>query len=297
MFYVLYGKDTFRAKRKLKELRDFFLSKTGDLGIFQANGENFDRAQFEEFLAAKNLFSGKNVIICENLFENKSFSDFALKNIDKFAISENVFLFWEEEIDEDILPLIKEKAEKAQKFDLFSGIKLEKWLEEEAEKRKIKISHADRSAILERCGNNLWCVNSETEKYSLGEKIQPLEQVPNANPFAICDAVANKDRKKAWLLLQLAILNGVAAEEIFWKIWWQVKNLLVVKRLSEEKVVNAEKESGLKPYPFKKALFAVKNFSSSELENLSWDLVDLFHKSKISQMDMEIGLEKLIVNL
>lgn len=297
MFYVLYGKDTFRTKRKLKELRGFFHSKTGDLGIFQASGENFDRPQFEEFLTAKNLFSGKNVVICENIFENKSFADFALKNLDKFAGSKNTFLFLEEEINEDILPLIKEKAEKAQKFDPLSGAKLEKWLEEETERKKIKISQADKSAVLEKCGSDLWCVDSETEKFSLGGKMQPPKQISDYNPFAICDAVAGKDRKRAWMLLQQAMLNGAPAEEIFWKIWWQIKNLLVVKKLSEEKAVNAEKESGLKLYPFKKALFAVKNFSQSELENLSWNLVDLFHQSKIGRMDMEIGLEKLIVNL
>ncbi len=184
MFYVLYGKDTFRAKRKLKELRGFFLSKAGDLGIFQASGENFDRPQFEEFLTAKNLFSGKNAVICENIFENKPFADFAMKNLDKFAGSKNTFIFLEEEINEDVLPLIEEKAEKAQRFDLLSGVKLEKWLEEEAERKKIKISQADRSAILEKCGSDLWCVDSETEKFSLGGKMQPPKQIITPLRFA-----------------------------------------------------------------------------------------------------------------
>lgn len=297
MLHLFYGKDSFRSGRKINELLDFFRSQKENHEIFRMDGEDFSAEKFDGFLKSKSLFGGKNIIVCAGLLENKAASDFILKNLGRCADSDNVFLFLDEEISGEHLEIFKESGTKIQKFDLLVGAKIKKWIQDEAEKKKIKLPADVQEKIAEKCGNDLWRVSSEIEMYSLGGEIEGAMAKEKYNPFQICDAVASRDRKTSWILLQKALLSGVSAEEVFWKIWWQVKTLLLVKFLAGANVKNIEKESGLKSYPAQKALAAIRNFSSSELNQLSWNLVDLYHKIRKGQAEFEIGLEKILISL
>ena len=229
MLYLLFGKDTYRSRQKLNELLDFFRSKTKDFGIFRISGESFNAEEFESFLKSKNLFNERSIIVCVDIVENKSASNFILNNLERCADSENIFLFLEKEVGNDILALFKKSAEKIQKFDLLSGAKLKKWIQEEAGKRKIKLSLDTQDKITEKYSSDLWRVSSEIDISALGGEIKRAETKEQYNPFQICDAFAYKDRKTAWILFQKALFNGITAEEVFWKIWWQIKTLILVK--------------------------------------------------------------------
>ncbi len=297
MLYLLYGKDSFRSRQKLNELLDFFRSKKENSGVFRVSGENFNIEEFDGFLKSKSLFGEKNVVVCASLLENKTALNFILKNLNRCADSDSIFLFLEKEIGDELLCPFKENSEKIQKFDLLAGAKIKKWMQEEAEKRKIKLSESVQKKIAEKCGNDLWRVSSEMELCALGGEIECAKIKEKYNPFQICDAVASRDRKTSWILLQKALLNGVPAAEVFWKIWWQVKTLLLVKFLTGANVKNIEKESGLKSYPAQKALAAIRNFTFTELNQLSWNLVELYHKIRKGQAEFEIGLEKILISL
>lgn len=288
MLYLLFGKDTYRSRQKLNELLDFFHSKTKDFGIFRISGENFNAEEFESFLKSKNLFNKKNIIVCSDMVENKLDSSFTLNNLERCADSENIFLFLEKEVGNDPLVLFKKSAEKIQKFDLLSGAKLKKWIQEEAEKRKIKLSLNIQDKIIEKCNSDLWCVSQEMERLFLGGELKTVKS-EQYNPFQICDAFASKNKKQSWILFQKALLNGITAEEIFWKIWWQVKTLILVK--------NQPRGLNLHPFVIKKTLRNINNFTKEELNNLSWQLVSLYHKTRKGQAEFEIGLEKFILSI
>ena len=115
------------------------------------------------------------------------------------------------------------------------------------------------------------------------------------NLFPICDAFSAKNKGKLWTLFQQALLSGVPAEEVFWKIWWQVKNLLLVKKLSELGEKKAQKESGLHPFVVKKTLSALRNFTEKELNDSALALVELYHNARRGDADFEVGLEKFLI--
>lgn len=297
MLHLLYGKDSLRSRQKLNELLDFFRSKKENSRFFRMDEENFSIEEFEGFLKSKSLFGGKNIIVCAGLLENKAASNFILKNLNRCANSDSIFLFLGKEISDELLTPFKENSEKIQKFDLFAGAKVKKWMQDEAEKRKIKLPADIQEKIAEKCGNDLWCVSSEIELYSLGGEIESATVKEKYNPFQICDAVASRDRKTSWILLQKALLNGVPAEEVFWKIVWQIKNLLMIKRLAVFPHLTLEKETKLHPFVIKKNLYSIRNFTQEELNQLSWNLVELYHKIRKGQAEFEIGLEKILISL
>ncbi|MBU3925836.1 hypothetical protein KJ763_01555 [Patescibacteria group bacterium] len=294
MLYFFYGQDSFRSRQKINELLEFFRSQKQNSETFRINAENFDTEEFEGLLKSESLFGNKNIIIGTNLLTNKIVSSLILKNLERFRDSKNVFLFLEKEIDDDYLEKIKDNAEKIQKFDLLTGVKLKKWVEDEIDKRKIKLTASLQEKILEKCNSDLWCVFSEIEKYELSEgqtfaDYEGLTFVKKYNPFQICDAITFRDRKNSWILLQKGLLNGVSAEEVFWKVWWQIKVLLLVK--------NQPQGLNLNPFVIKKSLNGAKNFTQDELKNLSWQMVNLYHQVRNGQAEFEPGLEKILISL
>jgi DNA polymerase III delta subunit len=111
------------------------------------------------------------------------------------------------------------------------------------------------------------------------------------NIFAFTDALGARKKKDAWVLYQKALAAGLSAEEVFWKMVWQVKTLLLAKKTS-----NAE-EAGMKDYPYSKAKGYLKNFKEGELEQLSETLVVGYHQTRRGGPETETFLEKTILGL
>jgi hypothetical protein len=125
----------------------------------------------------------------------------------------------------------------------------------------------------------------ETKEISLGKKWGEF------NIFALTDAVGARHKREAWVLYQKALASGMVAEEIFWKIAWIVKSMLLASRTADYS------ETDMKEFPYKKAKGYAKNFSPAELENLSESLVLGYHKARRGIGEIETLLEKVILTL
>lgn len=110
------------------------------------------------------------------------------------------------------------------------------------------------------------------------------------NTFALADALANKDKKSLWLLLNEALLNGIAVEEIAGVLWWQLKAL----RLAS--LTKTASEAGMKDYPYNKAKRSLSKYKAGELESLSNSLITLQHESRLGRHDFTLALEKWVLS-
>ena len=289
MFYLLHGQDTYRSREKLNELVSYFKTKVSGLGFFRIEEENFNEADFKELLRGKTLFEKKYVVVCEKVLENKEALNFILGSLDGLAKADNMFLFWEEEIDEKNLGEFKKTAYKVQEFKPLDGVELKAWFAA----KKIPANIA--AEIIKKCGADLWRASKEIEKYELGGLTAKRETVAEYNPFAICDAFAEKNKAKAWTIYQQALRRGIPAEEVFFKILWQIKNLLLVKKLMNAGVANVSKETGLHAFVAGKAIKAAQNFSEQELINYSYEMLKIYHEERRGESELPIEFEKFLL--
>ena len=111
------------------------------------------------------------------------------------------------------------------------------------------------------------------------------------NIFSLTDAVGARNKKEAWVLYQKALTSGLVADEIFWKIVWIVKSMLIALRTKDYS------ETEMKEFPYKKAKGYAKNFSKEELENLSESLVVGYHNARRGIGEMETLVEKILLGL
>jgi DNA polymerase III delta subunit len=111
------------------------------------------------------------------------------------------------------------------------------------------------------------------------------------NIFSLTDAIGARKKREAWLLYHKALASGMVPEEIFYKVVWQVKTLLLASRTC------TASEADMKEYPYSKAKGFLKNFKEGELEKLSEDLVKGYHKVRRGEEETETFLEKTLLSL
>jgi DNA polymerase III delta subunit len=172
--------------------------------------------------------------------------------------------------DESALELVESKVE-----ELVGSATVFAFLENKVDQKLIK--------KIEKAGG-------KAEEFAgVGSSTSPR---PEFNLFALCDALGNRDRKQLWILSQQALFAGVPAEEIFWKLVWQTKMILLVTK-SQGKTLKT-----VKPFVAGKSARFARQYSLSELEKLSGDLVALWHDTKRENgPDFALGLERLILSI
>ena len=131
------------------------------------------------------------------------------------------------------------------------------------------------------------------ERSDLNTRSQGLTLVSRRefNIFALTDALGARQRREAWILYQKALGAGLSAEEIFFKIVWQVKSMLIASRTRNVG------ETEMKAFPYNKAKSFLKNFKSGELKKLSESLVVGYHRARRGEVEIETLVEKLLLGL
>ena len=296
MIYLLHGKDTYRSREKLRELEGHFVKRVTGTGLFRVTRDDFSAEKFEELVKSDILFGGKHAVVSMELLSSPESRGNVQKFLPDMAESPNIFIFWEEEINEEILYEVKKYAEKVQEFKRLSGAKLEAWVKERAR----GMGRETVREIINDCGGDLWRVKKNIEYYLLGgEEKNGGGKKDSYKLFAVPDAIATRDGKRAWVGYNEGVMLGVEPTEIFWKVWWQIKVLLIVHNIlesggSEDDVI---RESGLHPFVARKALWNVKRFTGPELKNYSWRLVQIYHDERRGISNLEVELEKFILDI
>ncbi|MES2953776.1 MAG: hypothetical protein V4674_04475 [Patescibacteria group bacterium] len=90
--------------------------------------------------------------------------------------------------------------------------------------------------------------------------------------FDLGNAVVAREKKRAWLLYEQALREGMAAEELLWPLNWKVKDSITKMR----------DRSG--------PLFL-------QLSGLSRDIVKIYHENKNGGLPIEMAMERLILAL
>ncbi len=129
-------------------------------------------------------------------------------------------------------------------------------------------------------------VNAEAEEFDIGTKPKS-----DFNIFLLTDAIGARNKKDAWVLYQKALASGMVAEEIFWKVMWAVKTMLLAKR------TKTAEEAEMKTFPYNKARGNLKNFKEGELEKISENLVIGYHNARRGIGEIETLIEKTLLNL
>ncbi len=129
------------------------------------------------------------------------------------------------------------------------------------------------------------------EKFSYKGQVFDQAEKKKESPiiFSITDKLTERNKKSLWISFVDLINQGIPAEEIHGVFFWAIKNMIIASR------VNSQKDSGLAPFSYNKALSGSRNYKSEELKAMSSDLVSMTHKVRQGLGDLDIMLEKWIL--
>lgn len=108
--------------------------------------------------------------------------------------------------------------------------------------------------------------------------------------FALADALAQKDKKKLWVLLEKDLKKGVSAEEIHSVLFWQMKNLSLAEN------TKTASEAGLSSFPYSKAKTNLKKWSKNEVREKTRELLKIYHESREGGLGLDLALEKFVLS-
>jgi hypothetical protein len=117
------------------------------------------------------------------------------------------------------------------------------------------------------------------------------ESLSEFNQFALTDALALRDKRKLWLLLQESLRVGSATEEIIGILWWQLKTMRLAAKAS------SAEEAGMKDFPYRKAKGALEKFPLSLVEAKARSLTKLYHDARWGRGDLNQQLEIWVLTL
>ena len=294
MLYVIYGQDNYRSREKFKFLADYFLAKTGEDGLIRMTPEEATSLKIEEASRSASLFSKKHVVLIERWFEEERQEKEMKRLLKMVSESPNIFIFWEEEIEKEILEYLEKFAEKIENMEFLPEAKLLAWINERAS----EVPMATQKSWIKSCGKDLRCLSVKIENFVLGGE-ETEEKKNNKSPFILADAILGKRKGEAWLTYQREILKGVNSEDLFWDAWWQVKTLFTVLRMVSDGFSEGEIATltGIKPYPVKKSLNALRLFKKGEIEKLSQNFVRALHESRRGNMALNIAFERILLEI
>ena len=299
MFIFLYGQDTYRSRRKLKEIIERYkkIHQSGlDLKFLDLNKRKFE--DFKNEVQTVSMFADKKLIILEEAFVNQEFKEGFLKNFKKLTDSKDTIVFFETKqiLKSDSLFKFLKKYAQSQEFEFLEGRNLKNWAKKEFTGYQTEIAPEALDKLIDFVGSDLWQLSNEIKKlasYKIKGKIR-LEDVellirPKIEPeiFKTIDAIASKNKKQALELIHKHLEKGNNPLYLLSMINFQFRNLLIVKDLVEkyQSPYAISKIANLHPYIVKKSCPLSQKFKTDELKKIY---------QKIFQADLDIKTGKLL---
>lgn len=320
MIIFIYGADSWRAHHKIQELKNKFKQKVDSSGssIITVNGEDFDIGSFRQYLLSQSLFSkGRMIIIRDLLVKNpsKKLQEEIIEVLKK--TNNHTVLWWEyinsNEIFKKIRTSLLFKYLKQQKFvqeyNTLKSTQLEKWVENRVRELNGKIGMTAIKTLLVQVGDNLWQLDNEIQKlvlYCADREINTndiLDMVVTkigGDGWEFLYYLSQKNKSKALEILEEQLILGSEAIEIFSKIVWQFRVLLLVKDILGEKTFTSHEiatKLQLHSYVVQKSLPVIKNFSLNRLKEIYRQLSEIDYQIKTGVFDPVVMLNLFIINL
>ena len=303
MIFFLYGPDTYRARQKLKEIQEKYQTTY----LHAVHVQYFDCAHTElqdakNALESISMFEQKKLLIFQNVFANSALEEFLFERRKRLAESmQHIIIFFEAvRLDSSrqarldarqaenktknsskFFSWLKKNA-KQQEFLPLSPAKLKLWISQEFERYNLKATPQAQEVLARAAGSDLWRLSNEIKKIAAWKRSTQTTSIresdvallvnsqEEADVFAMVEAVAQKDKKRALNLLYRHLQKGDSPSYLSSMLQYQFRTLLQIRDMAERKLSYGAmlQKTKLHPYVLKKGMQIARNFSLSELKSI-----------------------------
>lgn len=299
MICVLAGPDIFERNKRCRELLHGAASRrvAAESGL----------AAMVESVGQADLFGESVPVVLEDVF--------GLSNDEQLRLAEH--LRGNSQSDQLVIALLEDtkwpaknglaeflKSQKVEQFTTPTPVSLLHWVQTQAADRKIAVDKSVLSQFIERFGGQKAAMATELDKWQwTGKPLDALalEQMPplgeEAAAFALGDAWADRQAKRALELLRQQWRNQVYAQKVLGMLEWQARQLYSVLLADRSGLGGAElaQATGMSGFALSKSNRLAKKWSLEQVGQSLVMLAELDKQAKSGGGDLEFGLERWVV--
>jgi DNA polymerase-3 subunit delta len=308
MIILLYGNDSFRSLKKLREIVGGYQKARAlapDLKYFDFSTDSFER--FYDQFQTGSIFAQKKLFVLKNAFSNQDFKGKFRKSGRKFIASKHLIVFYEKKklLKKDSFFVFLQKNGRWQDFETLAPAALADWLKQEFSRRRAEATPAGAALLISFVGNDLWRLSNEVEKLAIlrlnAGKITPedvrLMVKAKLEPqiFRTIELIAKKQRSLAVNLLHQHLAAGDSPLYLLSMIAFQFRKLLIVSdRLSRGL---SPWELNWRPFLIKKTAQLARQFTFEELKDIYRQIIRTDAEIKNGKIDAGLALDLIIAKI
>lgn len=303
MFFLLYGEDTFRSRKKLAAMRERF-SATRDasgLNALVLRAKEADADRVAEALFASPFLAERKLVVFEGFLSAPAALQEAVAGMLGRKPESTVAIFHEDGGPADfaksaLLPLLKDQKF-TEEFAPLSGAQVEKIVIDECATQGVAISPRTVRALLSVVGTDAWQLHEEIGKlcaYAKATKAAAIDEamlaqlvtgVREESLFALVDACTEGRCGDASVLLERLLNAGTSELQVVAMLGKHYRTLIAVADLVERGERDKDavaRRLGIHPFPASKAIAAVRRLSPASLRARYEELLEIERGVKTS---------------
>ncbi|MBN2585549.1 DNA polymerase III subunit delta [Patescibacteria group bacterium] len=310
MIYFLYGEDDFRIKRRLIELRTGLFKTDANLDFQIKEAANLTAADLNSLVMTQSLLSASKLIVVSQPIKDSS-EDLrkGLTELLARPVPDGVVLVFIETQPDQRTKLFKLLNKfVAESYPLLRVPEAKRWLQEQAQKRGVKIDITAVSMLAEDFSDDLWRMSSELDKLATftGNKLITSDSIEQLTPrpltdniFLTIEALAKKNFALANKLINRQLLLGMAEQQLIAMIAYQFRNIVLIRAWLDQGVKPSElpTKTQLHPYVVQKTTELSRQFSISDLSKIFYLLQRVDAAIKKGITPPRVGLDILTAQL
>jgi DNA polymerase-3 subunit delta len=310
MLYLFYGADELARAEALAELKAAIPADLADLNLTVLEGRKLKVDGLAAACEAMPFLADRRLVIVEDALKQLKSSDVrdAVKGyLPRVPETTDLIFVEREDFDKrSALFTVLKKLATVREFQPREGTDLQRWLQERVKRLEVQLAPDAGTLLVELAGNESRALLNELHKLAayvgLGGTIGRdavrllVQDSGESSVFAFVDALAARQLGAALQLLHALLDDGQAPIYLLFMIARQVRILLQVKELTDQRL-RADaiaSELGQKPFVVRKAMDQAARFQTDALLRLHDRLVELDHWSKTGRIEAEAALELLV---
>ena len=305
MIFFFYGPNTFAARRKIRDMIQAYVAKSGsDFGFEKIDGATVSFEVLGGSLTAMPFLAASRLIIIDSLSANKTVAEkfpLLLEQVPETTVA----VLYEPSVDQRTSYFkTVSKATRAVRFDTLTPPQLAAWIKREVGALGATIDQAALSALIEAVGDDQWQMEQELNKLAnfdpsiTCEAVQKLvASSPTQSIFDLVDAMSGGQTAKALTIFRQLVAERTNELYILTMVTWQLRNLLLAKTYGGNDQAELARRAKLSPYVAAKALARQREFSLDKLKTSYVAAVETDYKIKSGKGNPEHLVEQLIYNV
>lgn len=320
MLKLIYGKDEYRAKKRLGEIiAEFLISDPNRMNLSEIDGAEANYPEIDQAISTLPFLADKRMIVIANLLTKNKDSELKAKILERIKTIENGkeakdeidIIFHESGEPDKRTGLFKRLSKTAELFNPLQGAELDRFIKESVSARGGKIDFSAVRLLNFGIGPDLNRLENEIGKLWLYAQADGREEITESdvdllveletgsNVFHFVESLAAKNTKKAPEYLYNLLSGGEPEIRVLSMIVYQYRNLIILKDFLTRGEAPAGLAAKAKMHPFvvQKTLPLLKKYSLADLIQIYSYLQEVDAKMKNGSIDQKLALDLIVAKL